>query len=127
MTKMRTVIRPQRYPEGSFIEHYQGRRLTLLEMTGETKDDACRDRLMTTVHEMEQGILGSYAWSVNDLRIKLEVWTELIADPACILEEHMSFWSQLMMDISNVMDCLAGGDDGMLAELPLLREGEKAA
>jgi len=122
MTTMRTVIFPQRYPKRSFIEHYQERRQTLLEMISETKDDACRIRLMQTVNEMEAGILSSYAFSPHELRIKLEIWTEMIADPACILEEHSFYWSQLLMDISNVIDCLVGGDEEMLAELPLLRE-----
>lgn len=121
MNVIRTVIRSHRYPEKSFIEHCQDRRLTLIELTGEMKGDACRERLLQTAHHMEAVILSTPAWTVRELRIKLEVWTALISDPGCILEEHQSFyWDTLLEDISDVMDCLAGGDDMMLHELPLL-------
>lgn len=38
-----------------------------------------------------------------DLEIKIALWTDLIGDPACILDVHQEHWRTMMADFSLFM------------------------
>lgn len=74
----------------------------VLQVRGENKgvSDVIGDQLGIAAHRLERAILMSRAQSRADLDIKLALWSELIEDPQCILDDHRGFWRVLLADIA---------------------------
>ncbi|PWJ84861.1 hypothetical protein C7441_104129 [Pseudaminobacter salicylatoxidans] len=61
---------------------------------------------------LEVAILKAPCADARDLKLKLKVWDALIADPACIMEQHIELWDVLKDDIERV---IAGETDAKLS------------
>lgn len=72
---------------------------------GETKGqpDEVNDEIWQAEWHLKEAILKMRAQSRADLEIKIAIWTELIADPMCILDVHQEHWRTLMADFSLYM------------------------
>lgn len=71
----------------------------------ETKDqpDKVNNEIWSAAHHLKQAIFKLRAQSRADLEIKVSLWTELIEDPACILDQHQDYWRTLMADFTLFM------------------------
>ena len=67
---------------------------------GETQDqpDKVNDEIWSAAFHLKQAIFKLRAQTRADLAIKISLWTELIEDPACILDAHQDHWRTLMAD-----------------------------
>ena len=66
--------------------------------------DKIQSELHIAVLYLEKAIHRSRAQSRADLNIKIGIWTELIDDPASILDEHREYWKTFMADVSLLME-----------------------
>ncbi|KAB2684740.1 MULTISPECIES: hypothetical protein [Brucella] len=73
--------------------------------SGETKDqpDKVNDEIWMAVWHLKQAVLKLRAQSRADLEIKIALWTDLIGDPACILDVHQEHWRTMMADFTLFM------------------------
>ena len=76
-----------------------------LSCAGETKGlpDNVNDEIWMAAYHLKQAIFRLRAKSRADLAIKIALWTELIEDPACILDIHQKHWRTLMADFNLFM------------------------
>ncbi|WP_374829714.1 hypothetical protein [Paenochrobactrum pullorum] len=74
-------------------------------ISAEAKDmpDNVQNELHAAAWHLRTAIHLTRAQSRTDLEIKIGLWTELIEDPACILDEHREFWKTFMEDFSLLM------------------------
>lgn len=67
----------------------------------EAKDmpDKIQNELHAAAWHLQTAIHKSRVLSRADLKITIGLWTELIDDPACILDEHREYWKTFMADV----------------------------
>lgn len=86
----------------SRIHAYHALSVTIREESKDASDDI-NDELCSAAWRLEMAILKSRAQSRADINIKLGLWSRLIEDPMCILDEHAKCWRTLLADIQVLM------------------------